>query len=571
VLSLLALDEGQDAAAAGTLVLVQALGDAGIDARLWAVTSGAVAAGHESGPAHVAQAQVWGLGRVVALEHPQRWGGLIDVPEVLSDRMAGWLRAVLAGDSGEDQVALRPAGVLASRLVRAPATPTVQPWRPTGPVLVTGGTGALGGHVAQWAARRGAPQVILVSRQAMTAAGAAQRAARLCGSGTAVTITTCDITKRSDLTALWTRLTQTGIAVRSVLHTAGVLDDGIVDALTPARLATVLAPKATAAAHLDELTADQDLDAFVLFSSIAGAVGSPGQANYAAANACLDAIAERRRARRQTATSVAWGVWGGGGMANPAAAARARSGGVLAMPPQLAVTALDLVLAQDQPTAVVADVDWAKFTPGFTLSRPSPLLTEIAEAQQALEGLGVSGSADAQTTGPGPLVERLAGLPAAEQDQLVLELVCQEAAVVLGHASAAGVRPGVAFRDAGFDSLTAVEFRNRLAVATGQQLPATLVFDYPTPQALAGWLRTVIVPAGEEDVDASAEEAEIRRALAAIPLARLRGAGLMGPLLRLAEFQYEEPASEDEEDETDLIDAMDAESLIRMAHGNGEI
>jgi len=555
VVSLLALDEN---GCAGTLLLVQALGDAGIDARLWAVTSEAAA-----GPASVVPAQVWGLGRVVALEHPQRWGGLIDVPAQLTGRPAGWLRAVLAGDCGEDQVAVSPGGVLARRLVRAPAV-TAQPWRPSGPVLVTGGTGALGRHVARWMARRGAPRVILVSRQGMAAPEAARLAARLCGAGSAVTVAACDISERTGLTALWTRLTQTGITVRAVLHTAGVLDDGVVDALTPARLATVLAPKVAAAAYLDELTAGLDLDAFVLFSSIAGAVGSAGQANYAAANAALDAIAEHRRARGLAATSVAWGVWGGGGMASQAAVARARGGGVLPMPPQLAVAALGLLLAQDEATAVIADVDWARFAPGFSSSRPSPLLAEIAEAQQAIEAVGV------QPPERGLLAERLSLLPDAEQEQVVLDLVCQEAAAILGHASAAAVRPGVAFRDAGFDSLTAVEFRNRLAVVTGQQLPATLVFDYPTPQELARWLRTVILPAGEESVDASAEEAEIRRALASIPLAKLRGAGLMGPLLRLAEFQYEESAP-DEEDETGLIDAMDAQSLIRMAHGNGEI
>jgi NADP-dependent 3-hydroxy acid dehydrogenase YdfG len=477
--------------------------------------------------------------------------------------MAGWLRTVLAGRSGEDQVAIRPGGVLARRLVRVPSVAAAQPWQPSGAVLVTGGTGALGGHIARWVARRGASRVILVSRQGMAASGAVRLAAQLCGSGSAVTVAACDIAERSGLTALWTRLHQDVIPVRAVLHTAGVLDDGVVDALTPARLATVLDPKVAAATHLDELTAGVDLDAFVLFSSIAGAVGSAGQANYAAANAGLDAIAEHRRARGLTATSVAWGVWGGGGMANQAVIARARGGGVLAMPPPLAVTALGLVLTREQATAVVADVDWARFAPGFTASRPSPLLAEIEEAQQAAETVG------AQPAGAGQLVERLAGLPTAGQEQLVLDLVLREAAAILGHTSATGLRPGIAFRDAGFDSLTAVEFRNRLAATTGQQLPATLVFDYPTPHVLASWLLSVILPAAGESMDASAEEAEIRRALASIPLARLRGAGLMGPLLRLAEFKPEESPS-DEEDEASPIDAMDTESLIRMARGNAE-
>jgi acyl carrier protein len=251
-------------------------------------------------------------------------------------------------------------------------------------------------------------------------------------------------------------------------------------------------------------------------------------------------------------------------MAGQAAAARARRGGIAAMTPQLAVAALSLILAQDEATSVVADVDWARFAPGFTASRPSLLLTGVAEARQAIE------TANAQPTGRERLPAQLAGLPDAGQEQLILELVCQEAAAILGHATVGAVRPGAVFRDLGFDSLTAVEFRNRLAVVTGLQLPATLVFDYPTPQVLARWLRAVISPATGESADSGAEEAEIRRALASISLARLRGAGFIGPLLRLAAFQAEESVS-DEGNETNVIDTMDAESLIRMAHGNAEI
>jgi acyl carrier protein len=179
-------------------------------------------------------------------------------------------------------------------------------------------------------------------------------------------------------------------------------------------------------------------------------------------------------------------------------------------------------------------------------------------------------AAESAEAGHGGLAAHLAGLPAAGQERAVLEVVCQVAASVLGYESAGAVRPGAAFRDLGFDSLTAVEFRNQMAKVTGVQLPATLAFDYPTPQVLAQWLRTVISPATNEDADPNAEEAEIRRALAAIPLARLRSVGLIAPLLRLADFQSEE-LSPDEESNNDSIDAMDAESLIRMARGNAEM
>ena len=168
------------------------------------------------------------------------------------------------------------------------------------------------------------------------------------------------------------------------------------------------------------------------------------------------------------------------------------------------------------------------------------------------------------------LAQRLAGLPSAGQEEVLLDLICQEAAAVLGRTPADGIRPGAVFRDAGFDSLTAVEFRNRLAVVAGLELPATLVFDHPTPRELAGWLRTVIAPLADDGTGAAAEEAGIRRALASIPLARLRGAGLIGPLLRLAAAQTEEQAFAEEND-ADLIDAMDIESLIQMTRGNAEI
>ena len=489
VVSLLALADGGQpgGGGAGTLVLVQALGDAGIGARLWVVTCGAVTAG-ETVRVDAGQAMVWGLGRVAGLEHPGRWGGLVDVPPVLTGRTAGWLREVVAGESGQDQVAVRPGGVLARRLVRAPAGPAADKWRPSGAVLVTGGTGALGGCTARWVAGRGAARVVLASRRGIGAEGAAGLAARLAGAGSAVTVAACDAGDRADLTALWHRLTAAGITIRAIMHAAGAPQSTSLSAVGLAEFAAICRAKTTGALLLDELAGDQ-AEAFVLFSSISATWGSSGQAAYAAANAFLDALAEDRRARGLVATSVAWGPWQGGGMGAGAVGQHLRRWGLLPMRPELAVAALAQAVDRAETCVSVADMDWAQFLPSFTIARPSQLLTGVAEVRQLVAAEQLPPVLDA---GRGLLAQRLAGLAPGEQERVLLEVICEQAAAVLGHDSAAALRPGVVFRDLGFDSLTAVEFRDRLGTATGLSLPATLVFDYPTPAVMAAWLRAEI-------------------------------------------------------------------------------
>jgi NADP-dependent 3-hydroxy acid dehydrogenase YdfG len=286
--------------------LVQALGDVGVGGRLWVLTQGAVAAGGEA-LASAVQAQVWGLGRVVGLEHPDRWGGLVDVPAVLDERAAGRLCGVLAG-CGEDQVAIRAAGLLGRRLVRAAAAPPGgQAWVPAGTVLVTGGTGAIGGHVARWVAGLGAPRVVLASRSGPGAVGVAGLAAGLAGAGACVQVTGCDVGSRPQLAGLLDRIAASGPPLTSVLHAAGVEQGTALMDATAGELAGVVAAKAGGAAVLDELTAGLGLDAFVLFSSISAVWGSGLQPGYAAANAFLDALADSRRSRGLAATSVAWG------------------------------------------------------------------------------------------------------------------------------------------------------------------------------------------------------------------------------------------------------------------------
>ncbi|MEW2380467.1 beta-ketoacyl reductase, partial [Micromonospora sp. NPDC047812] len=253
---------------------------------------------------------------------------------------------------------------------------------------------------------------------------------------------------------------------------------------------------------------EHPLDAMVLFSSNAGVWGSGGQGVYAAANAFLDAYAAQQRAMGRAVTSVAWGLWAGEGMAEQADAEQLQRRGVRSMDPQRAVQALTEAVGQGEDFLAVADVDWAQFTRTFTSARPSALLARLPEAQAAITD-----------TEPGPLDDsglatELRTLTGPQRQQKMLELVRTHAATALGHDSAQAIAPDRAFRELGFDSLTAVELRNRLATATGLSLPATLVFDHPTPAALADHLRAQLWPAEPAEAPAVAELDRLERALA---------------------------------------------------------
>ncbi|MEU3877285.1 type I polyketide synthase [Streptomyces sp. NPDC029704] len=503
VLSLLALDERPHPAhpsvplgLAATVTLVRALETADAGAPLWCATRGAVAAGERSPLTSPVQAQVWGLGRVAALEHPGVWGGLADLPATADARTATALLHVLA-DGREDQVAVRPAGVLARRLTRTTAT-TDTDWQAHGTVLVTGGTGALGAHVARRLAEAGATHLVLTGRRGPDAPGAADLVTELEALGARVTLAACDAADREALAALLAGIDD----LTGVVHAAGVLDDGILQTLTPERLAAVLAPKAVAARHLHELTRDHDLSFFVLFSSITGVVGNPGQANYAAANAYLDALAEQRRQHGLPATSLAWGPWAGAGMAATGEnlAGRMSRDGLRPLAPGTALAALGHAVTGGTAQLTVADIDWAAYAPALTAARPSALIGDLPEAARALAPTGPTAPGAAAQS---PLRERLAAIPAAEQERVLVDVVRTEVAAVLGHASTDAVGTRRAFRDLGFDSLTAVELRNRLAAATGLRLPASLLFDHPTPAAVGRHLRAELLGTTGPDAPAA--------------------------------------------------------------------
>ncbi|MEU0846173.1 type I polyketide synthase, partial [Streptomyces sp. NPDC005962] len=492
VLSLLALDTAAHpehsavpAGLIGTVTLLQALGDADIAAPLWCVTNGAVATSRTDLLPHPGQAQVWGLGRVAALEHPQRWGGLIDLPTTITHRTAARLAALLVPGQPEDQAAIRTTGTYARRLSHAApgSSANTAPWRPTGTTLITGGTGGLGAHIARWLARNGAPRLHLISRSGPDAPGAAQLSEELVALGASVTITACDVSDRAALQHLIDYIPAEH-PLTTVIHTAGTMDLGPIAELDPERLQYVLRSKALAATHLHEITRDLGLDAFVLFSSNAATWGSGQQAAYAAANAYLDALAEHRRGQGLPATSIAWGPWSEAGMAaDENTLSHLRRRGLSPLTTDLAIKSLHHALTHDDTTVTVADVDWERFSGAFTAQRPSPFLNPVTAPARE----------DTSTTAPiaaaTPLRRRLAAATADQQRQLLVRHIQTLAATILGHPDLDAVPPTQPFQELGFDSLTAVELRNQLVATTGLELAPALVFDHPTPSALATFLR----------------------------------------------------------------------------------
>nr|WP_269476411.1 type I polyketide synthase [Phytohabitans suffuscus] len=415
----------------------------------------------------VAAAAAWGLVRAAEAENPGAFG-LVDLGDPADGAM---LLAALA--TGEPEVRISAGEVRAPRLARL--RPAGEPVRWRGPVLVTGGTGGLGAAVARHlVTAHGVRGLVLASRRGPEASGAPALVAELAGLGARADVEACDVTDRDAVAALLSRH-----SVAAVVHTAGVLDDGVVGSLTPERLATVLRPKVDAAWHLHELTRDRELSAFVVFSSLAGTFGGAGQGNYAAGNAFLDGLAAHRHALGLPAASLAWGPWDAevGMMAGLGAAEveRMARSGLPPIPVTQGLALLDAALATGEPVVMPARLDLAA-------------LRGAGEVPAVLRGLVRPAARRAVSREAQGLARQLSLVDGAERPGVLTDLLRGQVAQVLGHADAAAVDPDRTFNDLGFDSLTSVELRNRLHATTGLRLPATLVFDYPTVEALATYL-----------------------------------------------------------------------------------
>ncbi len=370
-----------------------------------------------------------------------------------------------------------------------------RPLDPGGTVLVTGGTGGLGALVAEHLAREhDVRHVLLASRSGAGAEGSAELVDRLAALGCEATVAACDVGDRAALAKLLGTIPATR-PLTAVVHAAGAFDDGMIESLDRASLEAVMRPKAVAARWLDELTAGLDLSAFVLFSSAVATFGLAGLGNYAAANASLDALAQRRRADGLPATSIAWGAWEhAAGMTSQITARdveRLEQGThQLPMPAARALALLDAALAHREALLVAVPLDLAALRTEARAGTLPALLSELVRAPAR------RAPARAAVAAGGSLAQQLAAIPSEERDELVLALVRTQAAAALGHESTDAVQPDDPFKQLGFDSLGSVVLRNRLAQVTGLRLPSTLVFDHPTPTAMARFLRVQAEAAG---------------------------------------------------------------------------
>ncbi len=473
------------------------------ESRLVVLTRSAVSVGSGEGVRGLGSAAVWGLVRSAQVESPGRFV-LLDVDG--SESAWGALPLVLGCD--EPQLAVREGVAYAPRLTRVGSGKALVPpagvgeWRlqagdsgtassldPQGTVLVTGGTGGLGALVARHLVlEHGVRSAVLASRRGLEAPGAPELVVELEQLGARVEAVACDVADRAQLQALIDAV-PSEFPLRGVVHAAGVLDDGLIGSLTGEHLDRVMTPKVNAAWHLHELTAHLNLEMFVLFSSTAGVFGGPGQGNYAAANAFLDALAADRRAHGLPAVATAWGLWaqatGMTGGLRAADVTRMESAGMGALSTEEGLALFDAACAMDSSLVVAARLDLAALRArARTGALPAFLRGLVREPVRRVSG-GVVGS----------LVRRLEGVAEEERMGVVLELVRAETAGVLGHASLEAVDAQRAFKDMGLDSLGAVELRNRLHTFSGLRLGATVVFDYPSPVALAGYLLELVTGA----------------------------------------------------------------------------
>lgn len=467
---------------AQTHLLAQALDDLDAECAAWLITSGAVSTQPSDHLDSPIQAMIWGFGRVVGLEFPGCWGGLVDLDEEFAStgRGAEALRQLLGEPGNEDQLALRGGRMQVRRIRKCLPTRATSPWVPSGTILLTGATGQLGASLARHLARRGAPHLVLVSRQGEAIPSTVELAEELRQGGSRVDVVACDVTDREALGRVLVDLEAAGDPVSSVFHLAG--DVSLVSPLSDTsveQVARVVAAKVTGAANLDALLPDR-LDHFVLYSSITGVWGSAQQSGYSAGNAYLDALAQRRRSRGSVATAVAWGPWEGAGHASHEEMMARR--GLLMLDESTALAGLDVALEREDVNVVLAEMDWGLFFTAYTAARPRPFLDELV-------GPATRMTDEPETSGPQE-EELLRRLEEAEPARriAVLEEACTEVVARSLHVELGEIDRDAPLTDLGVDSLIGLEIRVALQKLTGHSLPATLVWRRPTVAGIAEFI-----------------------------------------------------------------------------------
>lgn len=455
--------------------------------RAWLVTRGAQSVDGDMAPGGRWQAALWGLGRVVGLEHPEHWGGLVDLPfsEDLSASVDYLVRALEASNS-EDQVAYRRGRRFAARLIRSPA-PEAAPvaLRPDGTYLVTGGFGGLGTSVARWLAERGAGRIILAGRHPQPASEAVRE---IEAAGVDVVRYGLDVANEEQVAQLMRELALQGHVLRGVVHAAADLSTSLINAMSDAALDAMMRPKIKGTEIIERLTRTPERDFLVLFSSSTSLLGASRFGHYAAANAFLDATAMSAPAKCGKILTINWGTWQLMRGTSEDAQRSYRASGIEPLAIHEALDLLGRTLAGDERQLMIARLNWSKMKPLQEARRPRPFLSEVGSREAAVQ----RPKEEAKDTSDS-LKQRLLNAPHATQDEILVDFVRGMVRATIGDD---GVAPGVdiGMFDLGMDSLMALELKRRLEAGTGHSLPSTLIFNYPTIRAMAGYIGRMLAP-----------------------------------------------------------------------------
>ncbi|TDH64710.1 type I polyketide synthase [Okeania hirsuta] len=490
-LTLSTLEETQLWGCGSVMYLLQTVLKNTSTSQLWLITRGSQSVlSQENNIAGIAASPLWGLGRVVSLEHPQLWGGLVDLdPQAPETDEVEMLWQLLVNEQEEDNLALRGENTYVARLANQEPPDLPQPLSLSsdGSYLITGGLGALGLHTAEWLVSKGAKNIVLTGRR-LPSEKATESIKELEKTGCQVTVLLGDVSVETDIAKILEQIQTSMPKLKGIIHTAGVLDDGIIEQMNWERFAKVMSPKVIGTWHLHTLTQNLPLDFFICFSSIASIFGSLGQGNYAAANAFMDALANYRRSQGLSALAINWGAWASGGMAARLAVEhqnRIQSSGIGEIAPKQGMYALELLLTNKFATAQVGvvDIQWQVLEENWSGYKINSLLRELLQKKKEWEE---------QDTGKQKVkAEFLATLEEVSNEkrqEILTEHVREQVAHVLGFSSSKLPEVNVEFMEMGMDSLTSVELRNKLQNSLKCSVPSTLVFDYPTINQLVDYL-----------------------------------------------------------------------------------